>query len=73
VLEIASGTGEHVAHFAQSLPAVMFQPSDPDPAALASIAAHRAAAGTPNLMAPLQLDVSAPRWPPCPAGWRTSP
>jgi SAM-dependent methyltransferase len=63
VLEVASGSGEHAAYFAAHLPALTWQPSDPDPAALASIAGHRGAAGTPNLLAPLQLDVSAPRWP----------
>ncbi len=60
---MASGSGEHVAYFAAHLPALTWQPSDPDPAAIASIAAHRAAAGTPNLLAPLQLDVSGSRWP----------
>ena len=47
----------------QHLPTLTWQPSDPDPEALASIAAHRAAAGMPNLLAPLLLDVGAPRWP----------
>ncbi len=63
VLEVASGSGEHAAYFAAHLPALSWQPSDPDPAALASIAAHRATAGMPNLLAPLLLDVSASRWP----------
>jgi SAM-dependent methyltransferase len=63
VLEVASGSGEHAAYFAAHLPVLTWQPSDPDPAAVASIAAHRAAAGMPNLLAPLLLDVSAPRWP----------
>jgi SAM-dependent methyltransferase len=63
VLEIASGSGEHAAYFAEELPALTWQPSDPDSAALASIAAHRADAALPNLLAPLQLDVTANDWP----------
>ncbi len=63
VLEIASGSGEHVAYFAARLPALSWQPSDPDPQALASIAAHRAASGAPNLLVPLHLDVTASAWP----------
>jgi SAM-dependent methyltransferase len=63
VLEIASGSGEHVAYYAEQLPALTWQPSDPDPDALASISAHRAASGAPNLKPPLQLDVTALAWP----------
>ena len=63
VLEIASGSGEHAAYFAERLPSLTWQPTDPDPQALASIAAHRAAAGVANLLPPLQLDVHAERWP----------
>src|SRR5580700_5645606 len=63
VLEVASGSGEHAAYFAQHLPALSWQPTDPDAAALASIAAHRAAAGAANLLAPLHLDVTSERWP----------
>jgi SAM-dependent methyltransferase len=62
-LEIASGSGEHAIYFAQQLPALTWQPSDPDAEALASIAAHRAAAGVPNVLAPLRLDVTAEPWP----------
>jgi hypothetical protein len=62
-LEIASGTGEHAVYFARHLPHLTWQPTDLDPAALASIAAHRAAAKLPNLLAPLPLDVTAPNWP----------
>lgn len=63
VLEVASGTGEHAVHFAAGLPGLVWQPSDPDPEARGSIAAHRAAAGLPNLLAPLDLDATAPSWP----------
>ena len=62
VLEIASGSGYHAAHFAKALPELTWQPSDPDAVARENIAAHRAAAGIANLATPLTLDVEAP-WP----------
>lgn len=63
VVEIASGSGEHAAYFAQRLPDLSWQPTDVDAAALASIAAHREAAGAPNLLAPLRLDTTEDPWP----------
>jgi SAM-dependent methyltransferase len=63
VLEIASGSGEHALHFAAHFPALSFQPTDPDAAALASIAAWRAEAQPANLLPPLALDVMADTWP----------
>jgi SAM-dependent methyltransferase len=63
VLEIASGSGEHAAFFANGLPPVSWQPTDVDASALASIAAFRADAGAANLLAPLRLDVTSPQWP----------
>ena len=62
VLEIASGSGEHAVAFAQAFPALTWQPSDPDPSALASIAAWREEAGLANLAPPIELDVMKP-WP----------
>lgn len=62
MLEVASGSGEHAVHFAATFPALDWQPTDPDPAALASIAAWRAEANLPNLRPPLQLD-AATDWP----------
>jgi len=63
VLEIASGTGEHAVHFAGALPDLLWQPSDPDPFAIASCRAWGEAAGLPNLRPPLLLDASAADWP----------
>jgi SAM-dependent methyltransferase len=63
-LEIASGSGEHVTHFAQSNPpALVFQPSDPAPEARASIDAWVASAGAINVRPALDLDASAQTWP----------
>lgn len=62
-LEIASGSGEHALHFAAHFPGLTFQPTDPDAAALASIAAWRAEARLINLLPPLMLDVMADAWP----------
>ncbi len=62
VLEVASGTGEHAAYFAAALPELTWQPSDREPSALGSIAAHRARVGVPNLAAPLHLDLVG-TWP----------
>ena len=63
VLEIASGTGEHAVHFAAGLPHLTWQPSDHATDALDSIAAHRASARLPNLLAPVELDAAARAWP----------
>ena len=64
VLEIASGTGEHIAHFAQGCaPGLAFQPSDPDPQARASIDAWVAELRLANVRAAIALDASAPAWP----------
>jgi SAM-dependent methyltransferase len=62
-LEIASGTGQHVVHFAKSLSGWTWQPSDPDPEARESIALRVAEAQLPNLRAPLELDVCQLPWP----------
>lgn len=62
VLEIAGGSGEHAAFFAAQLPAITWQPTDPDPDNLASIAAYRDEAGLANLAAPRRLDVTEADW-----------
>lgn len=63
ILEVASGTGEHVVHFAQMFPALNWQPSDPDPIAIQSIAAWCSDAGVDNVRPPLQFN-AADHWPP---------
>ena len=63
VLELASGSGEHIVFFARNFPALSWQPSDPDPAARASIAAHGKDWRLENLRAPLDIDVTESVWP----------
>lgn len=61
VLEVASGSGEHAAHFAAALPGLVFQPSDPDPARRASIDAW--CTGIANVRPALALDAAGAAWP----------
>ena len=63
VLEIASGTGEHVVYFAERFPNLEWQPSDIHADALTSIAAWRQAAASQNVRDPIELDASGERWP----------
>lgn len=62
VLEVASGTGEHALAFAKAFPALTWQPSDPDPLAIESIAAW-GRDGPHNLKPPIALDAAAGDWP----------
>lgn len=62
-LEIASGTGQHVAFFAAHLPGWQWQPTDADGHGFDSIAAWCARAGASHVRAPVLLDVLAPDWP----------
>lgn len=62
-LEIASGTGQHVAWFAAALPHWKWQPTDFDAEMLPVIAERVAQAGVGNVLPPLRLDVTEPRWP----------
>jgi len=56
-LEIASGTGQHAAHFAAGLPGWRWQPTDAEPLALASIDAW--CDGLANVLPAVHLDVLA--------------
>ena len=62
VSEIASGTGEHALAFARRFAALEWQPSDPDPEALTSIAAW-GEGGPANLRPAVRIDAAAPEWP----------
>jgi Protein of unknown function (DUF938) len=62
-LEIASGTGQHVAHFASHMPGWVWQPSDALVDGFESIRLWCAQTGTANVREPLRLDVMATRWP----------
>jgi hypothetical protein len=62
VLEIASGSGEHVVFFARAFPDLRFHPSDPDEAARRSVAAWSADSGLDNIAPPRALDVARSDW-----------
>jgi SAM-dependent methyltransferase len=64
VLEIASGTGQHVVKFAAALPGLTWWPSDIDPAALEAILSRVREAALDNIEPPRYLDVENPSsWP----------
>ncbi len=63
ILEIASGSGQHVLYFASQLPALTWQPSEPDEELRESISPKTTAANLRNVKAPLALDVLRSPWP----------
>ena len=63
VLEISSGTGQHVVHFARRMPRLIWQPTEQDEECLQSINAWREAEALSNVRAPLLLDVLDQAWP----------
>ena len=60
VLEIASGSGQHVAHFARHLPDLTWQPSDMETDHRLSVAEW--AAGLTNIRAVIDIDVLRDDW-----------
>ncbi|WP_417415119.1 DUF938 domain-containing protein [Hoeflea sp.] len=63
VLEIASGSGEHVIHFARLFPNLVWQPSDPSLEARASVQDWVRSESLANVLPPLDVDASAETWP----------
>lgn len=62
-LEIASGTGQHAAHFAAALPGWHWQPTDVSDAGFDAIRGWALQAGATNVAAPRRLDVLDAPWP----------
>jgi SAM-dependent methyltransferase len=60
VIELASGTGQHVAALAANRPDLSFHPSDADPARRAAIDAR--CRGLPNVAEAGALDAGRPGW-----------
>ena len=65
-LEIASGTGQHVAWFASGLPGWAWQPSDAQPDGFASLNVWVTEQGVRNVRSPVVIDVMASNWLPTP-------
>lgn len=63
VLEVASGTGQHVMHFAAALPDLTWQASDPDAELRRSIALRIGEDSRTNVKSPIDLDVTRLPWP----------
>jgi len=63
ILEIGSGTGQHVAHFAKALPELTWQPSDPDDEFRDSIRLWTKLESLDNVRAPIDLEVCRFPWP----------
>ena len=64
VVEVGSGTGQHVVDFARHMPEITWWPSDLNEQHLRSIEAWRAHAKLPNIRPPLRIDLAEPHW--CP-------
>ncbi|KAF9901667.1 hypothetical protein EC991_005799 [Linnemannia zychae] len=61
VLEVASGSGQHVYHFSNAYPKVIFQPTEYDVSLFSSIDAYTADLPANNRVnAPLELDATKP-------------
>ena len=62
VLEIASGGGQHVAHFAREMPGLGWLPSDADAELVEHLGGMTGQSALENLLAPLHLDMLDAAW-----------
>lgn len=58
-LEIAAGSGQHLAHFAPHFPHLKFQPTEVDENLLGSISYYAQNCSTKNILPPKQIDICA--------------
>ncbi|XP_041975748.1 methyltransferase-like 26 [Aricia agestis] len=59
-VEISSGSGQHVAHFAPHFPGVKFQPTEFDKSLFGSISIYASSCPTKNILQPILVDISTP-------------
>jgi SAM-dependent methyltransferase len=64
VVEVGSGTGQHVVYFARHTPGLIWWPSDLNQRHVKSIEAWRVHSGLQNIRSPLRIDLTDPGW--CP-------
>jgi SAM-dependent methyltransferase len=64
VIEVGSGTGQHVVDFARHTPDLVWWPSDLNHRHIRSIEAWRVHSGLANIRSPLRIDLADPDW--CP-------
>lgn len=60
VLELASGSGQHINFFAPHFPGLTFQPSDYDTDVFPAIRQNRDEAGNKNVLDPVKIDLTDP-------------
>ena len=63
ILEVASGAGQHAAHFAAAFAPMVWQPSEYDPERIEVMRSRFKCLSLANLRDPVLLDVSAETWP----------
>lgn len=63
VLEVSSGTGQHVVYFAAAMPHLTWQPSEAADETLTSISRWLEDAARDNVRPPVRLDVTERPWP----------